>query len=113
MLYNAKLAQDMGRDLFAEGIYVIGFFFPVVAKGQARIRTQLSAGHERHHLEAGLAAFSKVGEKYGILGLDKKEINAEVRTVDRGEPAQGARHEPDPHHRDPACPRAGPSARTT
>ena len=47
MLYNAKLAQDMARDLFAEGIYVVGFFFPVVPKGQARIRTQLSAAHER------------------------------------------------------------------
>ena len=51
MLYNAKLAQDVARDLFAEGIYVVGFFFPVVAKGQARIRTQLSAAHEKHHLD--------------------------------------------------------------
>jgi len=76
MLYNAKLAQDMSRDLYAEGIYVVGFFFPVVAKGQARIRTQLSAGHDQHHLEAGLAAFRKIGEKYGILGLGKKEIKA-------------------------------------
>jgi glycine C-acetyltransferase len=74
MLYNAKLAQDMARDLFAEGIYVVGFFFPVVAKGQARIRTQLSAAHDRAHLEKGLAAFAKVGEKYGILGKDKKDI---------------------------------------
>jgi glycine C-acetyltransferase len=74
MLYNAKLAQDMARDLYAEGIYVVGFFFPVVAKGQARIRTQLSAGHDQHHLEKGLAAFAKVGEKYGILGKDKKQI---------------------------------------
>jgi glycine C-acetyltransferase len=76
MLYNAKLAQDMSRDLYAEGIYVVGFFFPVVAKGQARIRTQLSAGHEQHHLEAGLAAFRKIGQKYGVLGLGKKEIKA-------------------------------------
>jgi len=74
MLYNAKLAQDFARDLFAEGIYVIGFFFPVVAKGAARIRTQLSAAHEREHLDKGLAAFKKVGEKYGILGLKKDEI---------------------------------------
>jgi len=74
MLYNAKLAQDVARDLFAEGIYVVGFFFPVVAKGQARIRTQLSAAHEKHHLDAAIAAFVKVGKKYGILGLGKNQI---------------------------------------
>ena len=74
MLYNAKLAQMMSRDLYDEGIYAVGFFFPVVGKGAARIRTQISAGHEQHHLEAGLAAFRKVGEKHGILGLGKKEI---------------------------------------
>ena len=74
MLYNAKLAQDVARDLFYEGIYVVGFFFPVVAKGQARIRTQLSAAHEKSHLDKGLAAFAKVGGKYGILGLGKKQI---------------------------------------
>ena len=74
MLYNAKLAQDIARDLFAEGIYVIGFFFPVVPKGQARIRTQISAAHERAHLDKGLAAFEKIGRKYEILGLDKKEV---------------------------------------
>jgi len=76
MLYNAKLAQMMSRDLYEEGIYAVGFFFPVVGKGAARIRTQISAGHEQHHLEAGLAAFRKVGEKHGILGLGKKEIKA-------------------------------------
>ena len=59
MLYNAKLSQDIARDLFDEGIYVIGFFFPVVPNGQARIRTQLSAGHDQAHLEKGLAAFAK------------------------------------------------------
>jgi glycine C-acetyltransferase len=74
MLYNAQLAQDVSRDLYAEGIYAIGFFFPVVPKGQARIRVQLSAAHEREHLDKALAAFTKVGEKYGILGLGKKEI---------------------------------------
>jgi glycine C-acetyltransferase len=74
MLYNAKLAQDFARDLYDEGIYVIGFFFPVVAKGQARIRVQLSAAHEREHLDAAIAAFKKIGEKYGILGLGKQEI---------------------------------------
>jgi glycine C-acetyltransferase len=74
MLYNAQLAQDFARDLYEEGIYVIGFFFPVVPKGQARIRVQLSAGHEREHIDAAIAAFKKIGEKYGILGLGKKEI---------------------------------------
>jgi len=74
MLYNAKLAQDVARDLFAEGIYVVGFFFPVVAKSQARIRTQLSAAHEKHHLDAAIEAFTKVGRKYEILGLGKNQI---------------------------------------
>jgi len=74
MLFNAKLSQDVARDLYAEGIYAVGFFFPVVPKGQARIRTQLSAAHDRHHLEKALAAFIKVGKKYDILGLSKKEI---------------------------------------
>jgi glycine C-acetyltransferase len=74
MLYNAKLAQEMARDLFAEGIYAIGFFFPVVAKGQARIRTQLSAAHEKHHLDKAGEGFIKVGKKHGILGLGKKEL---------------------------------------
>ncbi len=74
MLYNAKLAQDVARDLFAEGIYVVGFFFPVVAKGQARIRTQLSAAHDKAHLDRAIAAFKKVGAKYGILGKKKDEI---------------------------------------
>jgi glycine C-acetyltransferase len=74
MLYNAKLAQDFARDLYDEGIYVIGFFFPVVAKGQARIRVQLSAAHEREHIDRAIAAFTKIGEKYDILGKDKKSI---------------------------------------
>jgi glycine C-acetyltransferase len=74
MLYNAKLAQDMARDLYNEGIYVIGFSFPVVPKGQARIRVQISAGHEREHLDKAIAAFTKIGEKYKILGKEKKEI---------------------------------------
>ena len=74
MLFNAKLAQDFSKDLYDEGIYAIGFFFPVVPNGKARIRTQISAGHEIHHLDKALAAFKKVGEKYGILGKTKKEV---------------------------------------
>jgi glycine C-acetyltransferase len=76
MLYDAKLAQDFARDLFAEGVYAIGFFFPVVPKGQARIRTQLSAAHEKHHLDTAIEAFKKVGKRHGILGLGKKELMA-------------------------------------
>ena len=74
MLYNAKLAQDVARDLFAEGVYVVGFFFPVVAKGQARIRTQLSAAHTMVHLDKAIEAFRNVGKKYDILGKSKNEI---------------------------------------
>lgn len=76
MLFNAKLSQDVSRDLYEEGIYAIGFFFPVVPQGQARIRTQISAGHEQHHLEKALDAFIKVGKKYDILGKTKQEIIA-------------------------------------
>ena len=74
MLFNAKLSQDFSKDLYNEGIYAIGFFFPVVPNGQARIRTQISAGHEMHHLETALEKFIKVGKKYGILGLTKDQI---------------------------------------
>ena len=74
MLFNAKLSQDFSRDLYDEGIYAIGFFFPVVPNGKARIRTQISAGHDIHHLDKALAAFIKVGKKYGILGKTKQEI---------------------------------------
>jgi glycine C-acetyltransferase len=74
MLYNAKLAQDMSRDLYNEGIYVIGFSYPVVPKGQARIRVQISAAHEKEHLEKAITAFTKIGEKYKILGKKKQEI---------------------------------------
>jgi glycine C-acetyltransferase len=76
MLFNAKLSQDFSKDLYTEGIYAIGFFFPVVPNGQARIRTQISAGHEIHHLDKALAAFIKVGKKYGISGLTKEQIIA-------------------------------------
>ena len=67
MLYDAVLAQNMAAKLLEEGIYVIGFFFPVVAKGQARIRVQLSAAHEQHHLDKAISAFSKVGKELGVL----------------------------------------------
>ena len=68
MLYDAVLAQSMAAKLLEEGIYVIGFFFPVVAKGQARIRVQLSAAHEQHHLDKAIAAFIKIGKELRILG---------------------------------------------
>jgi glycine C-acetyltransferase len=76
MLYNAKLAQDIARDLYDEGIYVVGFFFPVVPQGQARIRTQISADHEKEDLDKAVAAFTKIGAKYNILGKKKDEVIA-------------------------------------
>jgi glycine C-acetyltransferase len=74
MLFNAKLSQDFSKDLYNEGIYAIGFFFPVVPNGQARIRTQISAGHNISHLDKALSAFIKVGIKHDILGLTKDQI---------------------------------------
>lgn len=67
MLYDAVLAQQMAAKLLDEGIYVIGFFFPVVPKGQARIRVQISAAHDRHHLDKAIAAFTKVGKELGVI----------------------------------------------
>jgi glycine C-acetyltransferase len=67
MLYDAKLAQDFARAILDEGIYVIGFFYPVVAQGQARIRVQVSAAHERADLDRAIAAFEKVGRALGVL----------------------------------------------
>ena len=67
MLYDAMLAQQFAAGLLDEGIYVIGFFFPVVAKGQARIRTQMSAAHTREHLDRAIAAFIKVGKRLGVI----------------------------------------------
>ena len=67
MLYDAVLAQQFAAALLDEGIYVIGFFFPVVAKGQARIRVQLSAAHDMHHLDKAIHAFVKVGKALGVL----------------------------------------------
>ncbi|MFD0761622.1 glycine C-acetyltransferase [Lutibacter aestuarii] len=67
MLYDAKLSQDMANMLLEEGIYVIGFFFPVVPKGKARIRVQLSAAHSQNHLDKAIKAFIKVGKKLNIV----------------------------------------------
>jgi glycine C-acetyltransferase len=67
MLYEAKLSQDMSRDLLEEGIYVIGFYYPVVPKGQARIRVQLSAAHTKENLDKAIAAFTKVGKKHNVI----------------------------------------------
>lgn len=74
MLFNARLAQEFSKALYEEGIYAIGFFFPVVPQGQARIRTQISAAHEIHHLDKALDAFIKVGKKFNILHKTKQEI---------------------------------------
>jgi glycine C-acetyltransferase len=68
MLYDAVVAQNFAARLLDEGIYVIGFFYPVVAKGQARIRVQLSAAHEQRHLDKAIAAFAKIGKELGVLG---------------------------------------------
>lgn len=68
MLYDARLAQDMASDLLEEGIYVIGFSYPVVPKGQARIRVQISAAHTKAHLDKAIAAFTAVGKKHGVVG---------------------------------------------
>ena len=67
MLYDAVLAQEMAARLLKEGVYVVGFFYPVVAKGKARIRVQISAGHEQTHLERAVAAFTKIGKELGVL----------------------------------------------
>lgn len=67
MLYDAKLSQDFAAKLLKEGIYVIGFYYPVVPQGQARIRVQLSAAHENEHLDKAIAAFKKVGKELGVI----------------------------------------------
>ena len=67
MLYDAVLAQKFSERLLPEGIYAIGFFFPVVAKGNARIRVQISAAHEQHHLDKAIAAFTKIGKELGVI----------------------------------------------
>jgi glycine C-acetyltransferase len=67
MLYDAKLSQTMAAELLNEGIYVIGFYFPVVPKEQARIRVQVSAAHSKEHLDKCVEAFTKVGKKLGVI----------------------------------------------
>jgi glycine C-acetyltransferase len=67
MLFDAKVAQEVARAMLDEGIYVIGFSFPVVPKDQARIRVQLSAAHTMEHVDRALAAFEKVGRRLGVI----------------------------------------------
>jgi len=67
MFYDAPLAQSFAARLLDEGVYVTGFFFPVVPKGQARIRTQMSAAHTREDIDAAVAAFAKVGRELGVI----------------------------------------------
>jgi glycine C-acetyltransferase len=67
MLYDAKIAQTFAARMLKEGIYVVGFFYPVVAQGKARIRVQLSAAHDKSHLDKAIAAFTKVGKELGVI----------------------------------------------
>jgi glycine C-acetyltransferase len=67
MLHDAGLVQAMARELYAEGIYVVGFFYPVVPRGTARIRVQISAAHEQHHIDKAIDAFVKVGRSLGVV----------------------------------------------
>jgi glycine C-acetyltransferase len=67
MLYDAPLSQAFAARLLELGIYVIGFFFPVVPKGEARIRVQVSAAHQRHHLDRAVEAFTQVGRELGVI----------------------------------------------
>ena len=67
MLYDPVLAQKFAARMLEEGIYVIGFYYPVVPQGKARIRVQISAAHEQEHLDKAIAAFTKVGEELGVI----------------------------------------------
>jgi len=67
MLYDAKLSQTFAQKLLDEGVYVIGFYYPVVPKGEARIRVQLSAAHEKEHLDKAIAAFIKIGKELNVI----------------------------------------------
>ncbi len=75
MLYDAPLAQEFAKQLLEEGIYVIGFFYPVVPKGKARIRVQISAGHEPEHLQQAVAAFTKVGQRLGVIPVRETVVH--------------------------------------
>lgn len=76
MLYEAVVAQNFAAKLLEEGVYVIGFFYPVVAKGLARIRVQLSAAHEQEHLDKAIAAFTKVGKELGVLNSEELKVRS-------------------------------------
>jgi len=78
MLYDERLAHDMARRLLDEGIYVIGFSFPVVPRGQARIRVQISAAHEREHLDRAVEAFTRIGRELGVLGGEAARKGAPI-----------------------------------
>jgi glycine C-acetyltransferase len=67
MLYDAQLSQDFAAKMLEEGIYVIGFYYPVVPKDKARIRVQMSAAHDQHHLDKAITAFIKVGKELGVI----------------------------------------------
>lgn len=67
MLYDARLAQEFAAEMLHEGVYVVGFFYPVVPQGKARIRTQISAGHEQEDLEQCVEAFCRVGKKLNVI----------------------------------------------
>ena len=87
MLYEAVIAQDFAARLLDEGVYVIGFFYPVVPKGQARIRVQLSAAHRQEHLDKAIAAFTKVGKELGVIsevGSQKSEVRSQKSEVGSG-----------------------------
>ena len=72
MLYDAKLSQIMADKLLEEGIYVIGFFYPVVPKGEARIRVQISAGHSRVDLDKAIIAFTKIGNELNVINNNRE-----------------------------------------
>ncbi len=74
MLYNAKLSQDIANDLYTMGVYVIGFYFPVVPRGAARIRVQVSAAHSEEQIDRAVDAFTEVGRRYDVLGKTRDEI---------------------------------------
>ena len=80
MLYDARLAQQVARDMLEEGIYVIGFSYPVVPKGEARIRVQISAAHTRQHLDRCIDAFTKVGKMHGVVGADRRTPKVEFQS---------------------------------